>query len=78
VHKSIVKLTSSFAFARFGMLWHDACADVALVLNQEGPICGVRDSKTDEPSEQEMRHFVKRVLLQRQQEVEDEDSDFND
>jgi hypothetical protein len=47
------------------------------VLNQEGPICGDPDETTGEPSEQQMRRFVKRVVLQRQQEVDDEDSDFD-
>jgi hypothetical protein len=47
-------------------------------LNQEGDICRDQSQVGDAPEEQEMRQLVKRVVLQRQQEVDDEDSDFSD
>jgi hypothetical protein len=58
-------------------------ADAALVLNQEGSICREEESSGVEaaeggPQEREMRQLVKRVLLQRQQDRDDEDSDFSD
>lgn len=55
-------------------------ADVALVLNQEGDICkGPGEGEGGgAPEERELRDLVKRVVLQRQADVDDEDSDFDD
>lgn len=53
-------------------------ADVVLVLNQEGDICKGPGEGGGAPQERELRELVKRVVLQRQAEVDDEDSDFDD
>ena len=53
-------------------------AEVALVLNQEGPVCSDEGRTAKEQEEQDVRQMVRRVVLQRQQDVEDEDSDFSD
>ena len=54
------------------------CADAALVLNQEGEICRTDGEAAAEQEEREVRQLVKRVVLQRQQDADDEDSDFSD
>jgi hypothetical protein len=58
-------------------------ADAALVLNQEGSICREEEGSGAEaaggdPQEREVRQLVKRVVLQRQQDRDNEDSDFSD
>lgn len=53
-------------------------AEVALVLNQEGPVCTDAGRSAEEQEEQDVRQMVKRVVLQRQKDLDDEDSDFSD
>jgi hypothetical protein len=54
------------------------CAVVAMVLNQEGDICRKEGTDAVDLEEHEMRRLVKRVVLQRQQGVDDEGSDFEE
>lgn len=53
-------------------------ADAALVLNQEGDICRADGDEAASHEDREVRQLVKRVVLQRQQDADDEDSDFSD
>jgi hypothetical protein len=51
-------------------------ADAALVLSDIGPVLGIPED--DEGQDTAVKQYVKRVVLQRQKDVEDEDSDFLD
>jgi hypothetical protein len=52
-------------------------ADVALVLNREGPICRTEEEDPDVADDRQVQQLVKRLVLRRQDEA-DEDSDFDD
>ena len=52
-------------------------ADAALVLNQEGDVCRQEGQTGADAEQDEMRQLVKRVVLQRQQSLDDENSDFD-
>jgi hypothetical protein len=51
-------------------------ADAALVLSDIGSVLGIQED--EEGQDIAVKQYVKRVVLQRQKEVEDEDSDFSD